>query len=424
MAVLDALRDMRNVYGAPGFLAAEHALDPGGSVTRLTTSAGVHDLAGGHRLPVPSLGGVAEVAERDRVFEALFHAPASRPQLGRYTVLGTLGRGGMGTVLEAFDPVLDRRVAIKVLRRALDERPRARLMREARALARLSHPNVVQVYEAGEADGRAFVAMELVQGRSLREWLQRRPSPGWRECVGAYLQAGEGLAAAHAAGLVHRDFKPDNAVIDGKGRVRVLDFGLVRQSEGLRYGEQARALAGLDPSPRSASLTRTGVVLGTLAYMPLEQMQGERADARSDQFSFCVALYEALYGVRPFEGRSVYALMLAFRRGKLPPPPRRTRVPEALRKLLLRGLAIDPRQRWPSMGALLDELRASSSVASRRRVWWQFGLAVVVAVVITVAAAFAALAVVRSDEGAEPSRHASAAAAGIVVKEASTDRPR
>jgi len=326
-------------------------------------------------VPVPSLQGVADLAERDRVFEARLEVPAEQQRLGRYVVVGTLGRGAMGTVLEAFDAALDRRVAVKVLHRVLGERHRARLIGEAQALAKLSHPNVVHVYEVGEAEGQVFIAMELVRGCSLADWLELHPRPEWRACVHAFVQAGEGLAAAHAAGLVHRDFKPDNAVIDGNGRVRVLDFGLVWQAEDVAQDERATTSTALaiDDVARAASLTETGTVLGTLAYMPLEQMAGERADARSDQFSFCVSLYEALYGERPFEGNSMAALMLALEVGKLRPAPKVTAVPEALRKVVLRGLASKSSERWPSMEALLVELRRL--VAPRRRGWRVLALA-------------------------------------------------
>ncbi len=240
-------------------------------------------------------------------------------------------------------------------------------------MAKLSHPNVVQVYEVGQLEGRTFVAMELVKGQTPREWMQREPRPEWRQCVRLFIQLGDGLAAAHAQGLIHRDFKPGNAIIDDQGRARVLDFGLARyvndgetltdsvDTQSARTGPQQVVTSQM-------SLTETGAVLGTPAYMPLEQMLGQEADARSDQFSFCVSLHEAIYGERPFEGATMMALMVAMKRGMLRPAPKGTKVPAALRKVLLRGLAVEPEQRWPSMEALLDELRRLSAPRGRRLV--------------------------------------------------------
>ncbi len=295
-----------------------------------------------------------------------FLAPAVPQQLGRYVVLGPLGRGGMGTVLEAFDRTLDRRVALKVLHRNLGTEHTKRLLREAQALAKLSHPNVVQVYEVGEAAGQAFIAMELVQGRSLRAWLDRDPPPSWRERVDAFVQAGEGLAAAHAQGLVHRDFKPGNAVIDDAGRVRVLDFGLARRVE------DADSSASVEPTDAVAvdeeSLTEVGMVVGTPAYMAPEQMRGQEVDARSDQFAYCVALFEALYGERPFEGASMGALLVSLLSGSVRPIPKGSDVPAAVHAVVLRGLAAEPADRWPSMAALLGELRRVTA-PPRKRSW-------------------------------------------------------
>ncbi|MCA9653783.1 MAG: tetratricopeptide repeat protein, partial [Myxococcales bacterium] len=350
--------------------------------------------------------------------------PSVGRTVGRYVIIGQLGRGGMGTVLKAYDEALDRAIALKLLHPGVAERHAERLTREAQALAKLSHPNVVHVYEVAEAEGQWFIAMELVHGNTLRRWQKtRRP---WSEHVAAYLQAGEGLAAAHAQGLVHRDFKPDNCIVDDDGRVKVLDFGLVRELEppamrasddstearaaappderdedegnereddeddpgrdpGLdSAGRGAASLVGSEPgasegplrgsgrissrdSGRRASLTQTGTVLGTLAYMPLEQLEGHPVDARSDQFSFCVSLYEAVYGERPFPGNNAIALMMSLRRGDLRAAPRGARVPARLRRTLLRGLAQDPDERWPSMEPLLAELRRL--VAPPRRTW-------------------------------------------------------
>ncbi|MCX4246011.1 serine/threonine-protein kinase [Paraliomyxa miuraensis] len=234
-----------------------------------------------------------------REFELRFQRSAGELTLGRYVVLGTLGAGGMGVVLRAYDRQLDRQVALKVLQRGLDEHHTIRLRREAQALARLSHPNVVQVYEVGELDGHTFVAMELVEGKTARAWAEQRPRPDWRACLRLYVQLGAGLAAAHEQGLVHRDFKPGNAIVDDKGRARVLDFGLARQDE-QEHELEDTVTNELEPDhgrrqavlTSSESITRTGSVLGTPAYMPHEQMVGRPADARSDQFSFCASLYE------------------------------------------------------------------------------------------------------------------------------------
>jgi len=328
-------------------------------------------------LPRPRLGGLADEIEQARVFEALFQRAAEPRKLGRYVVLDVLGQGAMGVVLRAYDRELDRPVALKVLHQGLVERHAQRLRREAQALAKLSHPNVVQVYEVGEVEGQTFVAMELVKGRTLREWMEQQPRPDWRECVRVFMQVGAGLAAAHERGLIHRDFKPGNAIVDEKGRPRVLDFGLARL--GGEADDEPSTITRTRPDvhegvPLEASLTDTGAVLGTPAYMPPEQMDGGQVDARSDQFSFCVSLYEALHGKRPFEGHTMEALMVAVRAGKIRSAPKPTSVPEPLRKLLLRGLSTDPAERWPSMEALLERLQGL--VAPRRRRWLALGVTV------------------------------------------------
>ncbi len=292
--------------------------------------------------------------------------------LGRYMVLGTLGAGGMGTVLRAYDESLDRAIAIKLLHSGTAERHAKRLMREAQALARLSHPNVVHVYEVGRASGQWFIAMELVRGQTLRKWQAARHE--WRECVKVYQQAGAGLVAAHAAGLVHRDFKPDNCILDEDGRPRVLDFGLVRETDVPSEGEPLAEATAVDTDAQTP-LTRAGTVLGTLAYMPLEQFDGKPADARSDQFSFCVSLYEALYGERPFTEATVGRRTLALMKGDVRPPPKGSRVPAKLRRVVLRGLSPDPDHRWPSMEVLLAQLRGLAAPPPRRWLALSGGLA-------------------------------------------------
>jgi serine/threonine protein kinase len=206
--------------------------------------------------------------------------------IGRYTVLQMLGAGGMGVVYAAFDPELDRKVAIKLLHVQLAPREgttgATRLLREAQAMARLSHPNVIAVHDVGTHDGQVFMAMEFVEGQTLGDELGARPR-GWRDVVGLYVAAGRGLAAAHRSGLVHRDFKPDNVMIDREGRVRVLDFGLA-------CSRADSPLAKIDATSTSSldiRLTATGAVMGTPAYMAPEQHMGQAADERCDQFAFC-----------------------------------------------------------------------------------------------------------------------------------------
>jgi len=297
-------------------------------------------------------------------------------RFGRYLVLGTLGRGGMGVVVEAHDEQLDRTVAIKLLHLEATRGQQTRLVREAQALARLSHPNVVQVYDVGTIGERTFIAMELVRGRTLVPW-RREPHP-WRATVEVFLQAARGLVAAHAKGLVHRDFKPDNCILGEGGRVRVVDFGLARQVE-LPEGSRVTAIENeleAAPCPTAGSealrvqLTQEGMVVGTMAYMSLEQLRGEPADARSDQYSFCVSLFEALYGVRPYDGRTPAALVGAMVVGRRTTPPKR-RLPRQLRRVLDRGLSREPAERWPDMDALVYELEA---LVGHRRRWSLAGM--------------------------------------------------
>ncbi|MEM9458803.1 MAG: tetratricopeptide repeat protein [Myxococcota bacterium] len=332
--------------------------------------------------PMVALGGrpepvaadeVALRARKAKVFGSLFRMPAVR-RFDRYVVLDTLGQGGMGTVLKVYDEQLDRAVAIKLLRRERSEGEVDRLRREAQALAKLSHPHVVQVYEVGRAEGQTFIAMELVKGQTLAQWAQQEPRPSWRKAVEVYRQAGAGLAAAHAKGIVHRDFKPGNAVIDDQGRVRVLDFGLARQSHDrtIESGDEIPTAKEITTADPRSSLTPSGTVLGTPGYMPPEQMHGHEVGAHSDQFSFCVALWEAVYAERPFVGRSLRALIGAIESGAIRPAPRGTAVSSKLRAVLLRGLAADPQQRWPSMEALLTALQ--SLVAPRGRRFIGLGL--------------------------------------------------
>ena len=289
--------------------------------------------------------------------------------LGRYLIVELLGRGGMGVVYRAFDPDLDRAVALKMVRvgdpsGSASDGERARLLREAQAMARLSHPNVITVHDVGIVDGSVFVAMEYVEGTTLKAWLAARPR-SWRAILDAYLQAGRGIAAAHAAGIVHRDFKPDNAMIDEQstsassdaiGRVRVLDFGLARATGQIDSATSTEHLRTHDGVSLDRSLTVEGAIVGTPAYMSPEQHVGAEVDAASDQFSFCVALFEALYGHRPFVGDSLVSLALAVTQGELQEPKGGRDVPKFVHDAVLRGLSTRAVERHASMEALLAAL--------------------------------------------------------------------
>ena len=339
-------------------------------------------------------------------------------RIGRFAVLRQLGEGGMGVVYSAYDEELDRRVALKLLRPGRDNSPRnqARMQREARAMAKLSHPNVVQVYEVGRFESQVFVAMEFVQGRTLGVWL-RAQTRTWLEIVGVMIQAGRGLQAAHEAGVIHADFKPDNVLIDAEDRVRVVDFGLSRRADPASASLRAAVSGGTAGTSRSgpaasgdaamsqpaASLSLRAVpkphsdlddsgrlrpgeeprsnarIAGTPAYMAPEQHRHHPADQRSDQFSFCVTLFTALYGQHPFAGGSLLELIINLTDGKIHAPPADTQVPAVVHAVVVRGLALDPEARWPSLGEMLDALEKTSgrdkdpefdlSVAKQQRVW-------------------------------------------------------
>jgi len=327
--------------------------------------------------------------EADRVLaglsERLFGIKSEPLEIGRYVVLRRLGAGGMGVVYLGYDGELDRNVAIKLLRArhasgGSKDRAAARLLREARALARIKHPNVIAIHEVGTSDGAVFIAMERVQGVTLARW-QEEGEHSWRELVELYVQAGRGLAAAHAAGLIHRDFKPSNVLVgdDGDGlglRARVVDFGLARASrreevnpsdgDGDGDGDGEHCERDRPRASASSSLTVTGALLGTPAYMAPEQIQGHVADARSDQFSFALALYEALCGERAFAGDSLDALHAAVVAGERRPTPRGRALPGWLRRVLDRALSSAPERRFASMLILLKELEAGLGERRRR----------------------------------------------------------
>ena len=282
-------------------------------------------------------------------------------QVGRFILLREVGRGGMGSVFAAYDDTLDRQVALKVVRPApYATDGHARLVREARALARLAHPNVVAVYDVGEFAGHVFIAMELIAGETLRAWLRARPRP-WREVVEVFVQACRGLAAAHRAGIVHRDFKPANVIVGADGRVRVLDFGLARGA-GSILGAAETGTKSAQPGWVHGGQTITGSISGTPAYMAPEQIHGGTFDARTDVFAVCAALYEALFGRRPF-GDTLEA-RLHESAAASPANPPRGEVPAWLCLEVLRGLSRDPERRHSSMDALLAAIDRDPS---RRR---------------------------------------------------------
>jgi len=354
--------------------------------------------------------------------------------IGRYVVLGLVGRGGMGEVYAAYDPELDRKVAVKLLRVKPGNgvsrlEGKQRTLREAQAIARLSHPNVVVVFDVGTFQEQVFIAMEFVEGNTVTYWLQAAER-SWEDVLKVFMAAGRGLAAAHDKGLVHRDFKPDNVMVGRDNQVRVMDFGLARhvnekdklagektapgdRSGGVVVGETSAQrdgsgrsqvptaiaennspAAGLDveipaetvvlagpPGTTTASveaqahaaasgmfgaqLTRTGAMMGTPAYMAPEQFLSTGTDARTDQFSFCVALYEALYGERPFAGNTMYALTNNVVQGKVRDAPESANVPLWIRKILLRGLRPSAADRYQSMSGLLDALGKDPAVKRR-----------------------------------------------------------
>lgn len=294
------------------------------------------------------------------------HVPAGAT-VGRYVILERLGAGGMGSVYVAHDPELDRKVAIKLLRprRATPRREelRARMLREAQAMARLSHPNVVKIHDVGTLGNLVWLAMEWVQGQTLRAWMAKRPP--YTDVLAVFLEAGKGLAAAHEAGLVHRDFKPENVFIEtdetsAVRRVMVGDFGVARSVSSVlppseeRTGQDTSTPSGVDAF--SQPLTRESHRIGTPAYMAPEQLLSNRADAASDQFAFCVALYESLYGVRPFRARTYAELAFQTSQGLVRPRPRHTAVPLAIHRVVCRGLSADPQRRFASMHELLGAL--------------------------------------------------------------------
>ncbi|MCB9559278.1 MAG: protein kinase [Kofleriaceae bacterium] len=357
-------------------------------------------------------------------------AASSSSRLGRYELLEQLGAGGMGVVHRGRDPALGRDLAIKLVRpRREGADARSRMVREAQAMARLHHPGVLPIFDVGSDGDRVFLVMPYMPGGTLGGWLRAAPR-AVDAVVARFVAAGRGLAAAHALGMIHRDFKPDNVLLGAHGEVQVADFGLAR------LGEDDVAVARTATPDLASELTRTGDVMGTPAYMAPEQLAGEPVDARADQFSFCVALWEALCGRRPFDsgaaaGADALASLLAeILAGRIQPPPPERAVPASLLATLRRGLAADPAARWPSMDALLAALApyapsttttagpAAPSPWPRRRRWLA-----VAAVPIARAAAAARWLRGRGEPGAPPPPIATATDAELAARCDRTGRP-
>ena len=302
-------------------------------------------------------GGPRDAATIDSTRAGLTGPPVDVLHVGsvvdRYIIVERVGAGAMGVVYSAFDPKLDRKVALKLLRQRPDRGDQLlrqeRLVREAKAIAKLSHANIVGIFDVGVHHGEVLLAMEYLSGGTLRRWIVTG-KPHWREVIKKFSEVGRGLDAAHAAGLVHRDFKSDNVLLDGNGVPKIVDFGLVRLAEA---AEVDIATDGIDDDQSPAAepgfepLTRTGALLGTPGYMAPEQFLGKPTDARSDQFAFCASLYHAVYGERAFAGESVADIADAVTNGRVRPAPAGTAVPGWLRKVILRGLAVEPAQRYP-----------------------------------------------------------------------------
>jgi len=285
---------------------------------------------------------------RGDVRAQLFGKPAEPVKVGRFRVQEKLGEGGMGKVYAAIDTMSGRKVALKVIE-SDDGQGRARIQREAKVMSELCHPNVAVVYEVGPFEEGMYLAMEFIDGVTLREWLETPRA--WEEVLAALLQAAEALEAAHGVRVIHRDFKPDNVMIDDDGHVSLVDFGLAKPLPEATSIELAL-------STMKTALTRPGARLGTPGYMAPEQVLGQPVDARADVFAFCVTAYEALFGSFPFGGDSPERVVLSVLRGEVTLPPEDTEVPETVREVVLRGLSKEPEDRPASMKEVVEGLLA------------------------------------------------------------------
>jgi serine/threonine protein kinase len=348
---------------AVGLLAA--LAEPDISATNAITCALDVDARSTDDDPLRSSGTIADATLPVGEREAVTDPPDRRGrrsgpafdgrQLGHYTLIDEIGRGGMGVVYAAQDQKLGRKVAIKMLETEGDARLQRRLVQEAKAMAKLTHPNVVSVYEIGESEGVTFIVMEFVEGTTVRAWLSARRRTV-SEILATFAFAGRGLAAIHEAGLVHRDFKPDNLMIRPSGQVLVMDLGIAR-SEVSSRPTSVELEQGIS-SP--LDLTRTGALMGSPGYMAPEQFVGGEVSAKTDQFSFCIALWEALHGERPFDANNLAALVDAVTSGRKR-VGKRSEIPNAVQRVLERGLEVDPARRFDSMPALIDALERGAS---------------------------------------------------------------
>ena len=316
----------------------------------------------------PPLGGEAT---REGVQPLLAPTPrlARGAAVGRYIVLELLGEGGMGSVYCAYDPQLSRRVALKLLKPDVGSpEAKLRILREAQAMAQVNHPNVVAIYDVGTHDDEVFLAMELVEGLTLRLWLKaERP---WREKLRTLVAAGRGLSAAHHRGLVHRDVKPDNVLVGADGRARVTDFGLARAESEVELSQSIPSAVHELKSGKvsvSSDITANGAVVGTAGYMPLEQLLARTVDAKSDQFSFAVTTWFVLFGKRPFASTTL-AEYLHDLEHRTPVAPEGTGVPAAITRALIKALSKDPGARFDSLDALLAVLERDPAQQLKR--WW------------------------------------------------------
>jgi serine/threonine protein kinase len=359
--------------------------------------------------------------DRSRAGSSDIEAPlaplSAGTNVGRYVIDGPIGAGGMGVVYAAHDPQLHRKVALKRVLGGFSPASQKRLLREAQAMARLSHSNVVAVHDLVFSGPEIFIAMEYVDGVTLKEWLHEATRP-YPQVLNAFRDAGRGLAAAHAVGLVHGDFKPANVMVDRAGRVRVTDFGLAREPEDRVPPSDAPDPGTGDGVDGRSLVTRT--VAGTPAYMAPEGRESAAVDARSDQFSFAVALYEALYGEHPFGGESGAEMLERASRGVVRASSAGSRVPARVRSLLLRGLRTAPDERFAQMGDLLDEL--SRSFDAKRPVFAsngsKLGIAVLSLGLVVVAAGIWARSGLGKDDapvGAGSSRGTSPASSATVL---------